>query len=300
MNKIKVLMVDDEAQFRKTTAKILTRRGFETTVAGAGEEAIEILRKAQHDVVVLDIKMPGMDGHEALSLIKELAPQTQVIMLTGHAGLESARESLKHGAFDYLSKPCDIDRLVARIHDAHALGHKDRHEEKNAGELMIPIEDYTTIGPAQSVREGIDALRRSFEGIVSTGKLMQTGHRSILVMDDRQQLIGVLGIIDLIEALRPSYLSAPKPSTADSMSFSPMFWSGLFKRQALVLAKKKVGDIMSPPPPRIAEDANLMEVSETLHDKGCRRLAVMRGEQVVGVVREQEIFFELSHMILMD
>ena len=117
--KIKVLMVDDEAQFRSTTKKILTRRGFETILAENGEEAIKKLRE-NPDVVILDVKMPGMDGHETLNEIKKLHPQLPVIMLTGHGSMPSAQEALISGAFDYLSKPCDIDLLANKITDAHA------------------------------------------------------------------------------------------------------------------------------------------------------------------------------------
>lgn len=297
MAKIRVLMVDDEARFRETTARILNRRGYVTTVAAGGEEAVEIIKKEHHDVVVLDVKMPGMDGHEALAVIKKIDPKVQVIMLTGHAGEDSALTSLKHDAFDYLSKPCDIDRLSARINDAYWALRQGKVEEKPVREIMIPIEDYTTIGPEQFVREGIEKLQESFQGLVSTSRLMQTGHRSILVFE-RDELIGVLSIMDLIEALRPSYLSAPKPSMADNVEYSTMFWSGLFSKQSRVLADKRVREIMSPPPPPIDVEANLMEADEMLYKEGSRRLAVMEKGQVVGVVREQEIFFELARLIL--
>jgi len=101
--KIHVMMVDDEEQFRATTSRLLQKRGYETTIAGTGEEAIAILKERPQDVVVLDIKMPGMDGHQALSQIKEINPDTQVIMLTGHGTPDSAKESLVRNAFDYLS-----------------------------------------------------------------------------------------------------------------------------------------------------------------------------------------------------
>ena len=299
MEKIRVLMVDDEEKFRETTAKILNRRGYETTVAGSGEEALTVLRERAHDVVVLDIKMPGMDGHEALTEIKKIRPETQVIMLTGHGGLESARHSLEYEAFDYLTKPCDIDHLAGRIKDAYSSQHREfRGKEKKAGDVMIPIEAYTTVGPQATVAKGIRLLQTSFLNPVSTSRLMETGHRSIMVLDEAGTLIGGLTIMDLIEALRPGYLSAPKPSMADSMQYSAMFWSGLFTKQAHDLGKKPIGDIMSPPPPSIDEEANLMETANRLYEEECRRLAVMRGGKVIGVVREQEIFFEMARLIL--
>jgi DNA-binding NtrC family response regulator len=195
--KIKVLMVDDEPQFRSTTSRILTRRGYETTVAESGEKAMEILKKSAQDVVVLDIRMPGMDGHEALTRIKKIAPTTQVIMLTGHGGGASAKESLTHGAFDYLNKPCDIGLLSLKINDAFNAARGNVREEKKAGDIMIPIEDYTTIGPESTIKEGIAELKASFESAASTSRIMETGHRSILVMDSMGELVGILSILDL-------------------------------------------------------------------------------------------------------
>ena len=296
--KIKVLMVDDEEQFRATTSKILTRRGYETTVAESGEEAIDILRKSPQDVVILDIRMPGMDGHEALTQIKKIAPDVQVIMLTGHGGGESAKESLKHGAFDYLNKPCEIGLLSLKINDAHDAAQEGVREEKKAGDIMIPIEDYTTIDPDSTIKEGIERLRRSFESGASTSRIMETGHRSILVFDQAGELVGILSILDLIEAVRPAYLSAPKPSMADSMQYSPMFWSGLFTTQARGLVDKKIRDVMSDAPLSIDKDTNLMEISNLIFIEKSRRMAVTREGKVVGVVREQEIFFEMAKIIL--
>jgi len=298
MEKIKVLMVDDEEHFRETTAKVLNRRGYQTTVAGSGPEALAVLTKTPQDVVILDIRMPGMSGEEALGEIRKIDQKVQVIMLTGHGGIDSARESLKHGAFDYLTKPCDLDRLVTRINDAFASARKGKRVEKKAREIMIPLEDYTTVGPEASVKEGIEKLQQSFEGLISTSRLMQTGHRSILVLDQKDTLVGVLSIMDLIAALRPAYLSAPKPSMADMIEFSAMFWSGLFTSQAKATGRKKLKDIMSPPPPSVDEEANLMEVANLLHEKECRRLVVVRQGKLIGVVREQEIFFEAANIIL--
>ena len=296
--KIKVLMVDDEEQFRATTSKILTRRGYETTVAESGEEAIEILKTSPQDVVILDIRMPGMDGHEALAQIKKIDPDVRVIMLTGHGGGESARESLEHGAFDYLNKPCDIELLSLKINDAYDAAQEGVREEKKAGDIMIPIEDYTTIDPDSTIKEGIERLKRSFESAAYTSRLMETGHRSILVFDQIGKLVGILSILDLIEAVRPAYLSAPKPSMADSMQYSPMFWSGLFTTQAKGLVDKRVRDVMSDPPLSIDKDTNLMEISNLIFTKKRRRMAVTREGKVVGVVREQEIFFEMAKIIL--
>ncbi len=299
MKKINVLMVDDEAQFRETTSKILNRKGFQTTIAGDGLAAIDVLKTNPQDVVVLDIKMPGMDGHEALAKIKAMAPETQVIMLTGHGGLDSAKESLKRGAYDYLSKPCDIDLLALKINAAYEATHKEEVKpEKTAGDIMIRIEDYTTIDREATVREAIRKLVKSFEGFISSSRLMETGHRSILVLDEYNELAGMLSILDLIKAIRPAYLSAPKPSMADSMQYSVMFWSGLFTTQTKALTEKKIKEVMSDSPPRVEVDTNLMEVADLMFREKVRRLIVTQNGKVIGIVREQELFFEMANIIL--
>jgi CBS domain-containing protein len=128
---------------------------------------------------------------------------------------------------------------------------------------------------------------------------METGHRSILVFDKAQkELTGILSIQDLIGAVRPEYLSMPKPSMADSIQYSPMFWTGLFNTQTKSLAKKTVGDVMSDTPPMMDENTNLMELADFMFTEGVRRIVITSNNSVVGVVREQELFFEMASIIL--
>jgi len=125
----KVLLVDDEKGFVDTMIKRLNKRKVEITPAYDGQQALDVLEKDSHiDVVILDIKMPVMDGMEALSKIKAGHPLVEVIMLTGHATVETGIEGMKMGAFDYLMKPCDTDELVGKVEEAAF--HKRKHEEK--------------------------------------------------------------------------------------------------------------------------------------------------------------------------
>jgi len=294
---IKVLMVDDEAQFRTTTRKILERQGFDTILAASGPEALEKL-SLNPDVVVLDIAMPGMDGHETLQRIKSINPNLPVIMLTGHGALPSARSALDQGAFDYLSKPCDVTILAMKIRQAHRMGAKDAAvHERGIMDVMVPIEEYTVLNAGATVREAILALKSSFASKMATSKLMETGHRSILVLDDEQHLVGLLAIKDLIEAVMPPYLTAPKPSTADSMQYSPMFWKGLFTDQVKQLSDHPIETIMSPAPTSIDARANLMEAAHIMIENGARRLAVFFENTLAGVVREQDLFFEMDRIL---
>ena len=118
MSKVRVLLVDDEPEFLRTLAKRLDRRGLDVDVAGSGQAALESLRTRQAEVVVLDVKMPDMDGLETLEAIRGDHPDMAVIMLTGHADVEAAMQGLSNGAFDYLMKPISIDELIYKIEDA--------------------------------------------------------------------------------------------------------------------------------------------------------------------------------------
>ncbi len=294
---IKVLMVDDEEKFRSTTKKLLDRRGFNTIIAENAERAIEKLDQ-EIDVVVLDIKMPGMDGHEALKHIRKHSPDLPVIMLTGHGDMESAQVALEEGAFDYLSKPCDIDILTAKIIEAYEEDNKlDRaDEEKTVEDVMVPIEEYTTMNIEQTVREAMLKLRTSFSLKVPTSSIMETGHRSVLIFDDKGEVRGVLTIKDLLNAIMPRYLSAPKPTMADSIQYSPMFWNGMFTKEFKNILDKRVEEIMSPPPMSIDSSSNLMEAAYMMVYNRVRRLVVREGGKVAGMIREQDLFFEMERI----
>lgn len=119
MDAFSVLLVDDEVEFLETLLKRLKKRKLNVSGVHSGEAALEFLKGSCVDVVVLDVKMPGMDGLEALRAIKKEAPLVEVIMLTGHANMEVAIEGMELGAFDYLMKPMDIDELLYKLQDAY-------------------------------------------------------------------------------------------------------------------------------------------------------------------------------------
>jgi len=124
-----VLLVDDEIEFVETFSERLELRDLEISKAFNGEEALQVLEKNRNiELVILDVKMPGMDGIETLVEIKKKYPLVEVIMLSGHADVESAIDGMKQGAFDYLMKPCDIDQMIAKVTEAAAK--KRQHEEK--------------------------------------------------------------------------------------------------------------------------------------------------------------------------
>ncbi len=116
--RIRLLLVDDEEGYVKVLAKRMTRRNMEVATALSGSEAIQRLRKQDFDVAILDLKMEDMDGIEVLRVFKKMVPDLPVIMLTGHGTEKAAREGLEMGAFDYLTKPCDLEELVEKIRAA--------------------------------------------------------------------------------------------------------------------------------------------------------------------------------------
>ena len=125
---IRVLIVDDEIDFVEMLSLRLEEAGERVVPAYNGRECLEILKKLEIDVVILDIKMPGMDGIQTLREIKKNFPLVEVIMLTGHGTTETAVEGMKLGAFDYLLKPTDFNELLDKLENARK--RKDEQEER--------------------------------------------------------------------------------------------------------------------------------------------------------------------------
>ena len=125
----KVMLVDDEVPFVETMTKRLAKRNLKVLTSFSGEEALEMLDiNRDTDVVILDVKMPGMNGIETLEKIRKQFPLIEVIMLTGHGTVESAIEGMRLGAFDFLMKPCEIEQLMAKVQEATQK--RRNHEEK--------------------------------------------------------------------------------------------------------------------------------------------------------------------------
>jgi DNA-binding NtrC family response regulator len=122
------MIVDDEEDFRETLVSRLRKREVDTTAAESGEKALELVGKYLFDVIVLDIRMPGMDGITALREIKKIKPLVEVILLTGHATVESGIEGMRLGAFDYIIKPTNFDALLEKINQA--FGRKAAQDDK--------------------------------------------------------------------------------------------------------------------------------------------------------------------------
>ena len=147
MKKMKMMLVDDEERFLSTTKKLLEKKGYDVVTATSGAEALEKIRGENIHVVILDVKMPGMDGITTLKEIKRQFPLIEVIMLTGHATIESAVEGLKSGAIDYLTKPADINEIIEKAEQAFEK-RKDLEEKIRVAQMRKVMKS-----PSQIIQE---------------------------------------------------------------------------------------------------------------------------------------------------
>jgi DNA-binding NtrC family response regulator len=135
----RLLIVDDEEQFVEALSERLSLRSYDVTTSLTGEDAIEKITNYNFDVVILDVRLPGMEGTEVLRKIKNLKPLTEIIMLTGHGTVEMAIEGMKLGAFDFLMKPCETEDLTEKINKAH-----DRKAEQEDRIRAAKISGFTS------------------------------------------------------------------------------------------------------------------------------------------------------------
>jgi DNA-binding NtrC family response regulator len=115
----KVLIIDDEDRFRNTMCKLLTVRGLEATTAGSGKEALEKLSADRYDVAIIDVRMPEMTGPQTLAEMRKIDPDIEVIIMTGYASVDTAKEIIKLGAYDYMLKPYAIEELMEKVEAAY-------------------------------------------------------------------------------------------------------------------------------------------------------------------------------------
>ena len=139
MDAFNVYVVDDEKEYLDILVKRMRKRHVNASGFASGNDVLEALDEEAADVVVLDVKMPGMDGIDALREIKRRHPLIEVIMLTGHASLEVAVAGMELGAFDYLMKPIDIDDLLYKIQDAYKKKHIQEEKIKQVKEVVETV-----------------------------------------------------------------------------------------------------------------------------------------------------------------
>ncbi len=139
MGSFRLLVVDDEEDFLETLVKRLNKRNIDATGVPSGEKALELINEIPFDVVVMDVKMPGLDGIETLRELKKVNPGIEVIILSGHASVDAAMDGMKWGAYEYLLKPCELEELIEKIDRAYELK-TDREERARKAEIRKMIE----------------------------------------------------------------------------------------------------------------------------------------------------------------
>jgi DNA-binding NtrC family response regulator len=156
-----VLLVDDDATFRRVLAGELTRLGFAVSAAETGSEAVRIAAQLQPEVVLLDLQLPDMNGLEVLEAIREKSAGTEVIMLTGHGSIDTAIESIRRGAFDYVAKPCPLDELEVRVQRALERQALRRRASLLERGLTPPDPGKSFVGESPPFRRTLDLIERA-------------------------------------------------------------------------------------------------------------------------------------------
>ena len=305
-----VLLVDDEVSFVETMAKRLNKRNIQILQANSGEEGLEKLKSNPNlDVVVLDVKMPGMDGLETLRHMKRVSPVTEVIMLTGHATVDSAINGMKMGAYDYLNKPCDIENLVSKIEEVTRK--KRAHEEKmqdweafmessSLEELMVPLAEYATVSEEANILEAFNALGEAQKAFDPK----RYRHRAVLVLNEENRVVGKLSQHDLLQALEPGIKESKERKTGaasqfgfsqkfiESVSLQYDFWGRPLENLYKKALDQKVKSVMYTPTEGeyIKVSANMNETIHRLIVGKHHSLLVTDGPDIVGIVRLTDVF----------
>ena len=137
-NKINLLIVDDEEQFLSSISRSLAMRDFNVIAVNRGDLAVEAAREQPVDIALVDLKMPGMDGRETLAALKKAHPWMEIVILTGHGTIDSAAECTRSGAYSYLQKPCEFDRLLDTLIQAYRqrVMNKQKIEDQKMNQLL--------------------------------------------------------------------------------------------------------------------------------------------------------------------
>lgn len=265
----RVLLVDDEARFVQQMGRLLENRHFKVMTAGDGRQALNLIAAQPFDAVVLDIRMPVMDGMTALRRMQESPSPPPVIMLTGHATLESGIEAIRQGAFDYLMKPCSIEDLVAKLEVACATGHIRRRPilwpRSRAGELIL--EAFRRL-------EDADPLLEAFS--IFNHRLPRMAGETLFVVDVDDRLSGHLSKQDIV---RQANRTGGGPATWRELSANPQW-----------LPDVTVGSVMQRDTVSVDPLMPLRQVAEVMMAKGIRTLPVTDADRrVLGVIRFRDV-----------
>ncbi|BBO69961.1 hypothetical protein DSCA_38910 [Desulfosarcina alkanivorans] len=271
----RVLLVDDEDRFATQLRRLLIARGFDVVTAGDGRQALDLVGGRTFDAVVLDIRMPVMDGMTALGRIQAKKPAPPVIMLTGHATLETGIEAIRRGAFDYLMKPCGIEDLVAKLEAACTVGQIRRRPilwpRRLAGELIL--------NAFRRIEDG-DPLLEAFS--ILNHRLPRMAGETLFVVDADDCLAGHLSKQDIVN--RVARFKGLKALTWEDLSANPQW-----------LPDVTVGAVMISDTLSVDPATPLKQVAKLMMDEGIRTLPVTCADRrVLGVIRLRDVLVYLD------
>jgi CheY-like chemotaxis protein len=271
----RVLLVDDEERFTSRMRKLLERHHFQVATAGDGKQALALIDEQAFDAVVLDIRMPLMDGMTVLRRVQENSSPPPVIMLTGHATLETGIEAIRQGAFDYLMKPCGIEDLVAKLEVACALGQIRRRPilwpRSTAGELILDA--------FRRIRD-TDPLLEAFS--IFNHRLPRMAGETLFIVDANNRLSGHLSKQDIVS--RAAQSGGRPMLTWQELSANPQWLP-----DATVASVMKRGTIAVEP------GTPLKQVAAVMMENGIRTLPVTdKNRDMLGVVRLMDVLVYLD------
>lgn len=270
MQPIHVLMVDDEERFTRNLSKILKTQGFEVYTAASGPQALALLADtAGIEVVLLDVRMPGIDGLETLRRIRQMSGDIEVIMLTGHANLDDGLEAVREGAFDYLQKPYDVEDLIVKIRSACNVGRIRRHPllwpRTQAAEVILS--GFIPLLPEDKLARAVAIFERYRNG---------EGAQMLFVVDDRQKAQGLITKRDILDAL------------AESRKGEQMTWEWV-KGNAAQLPQMPLSRIMRRPVETVAAETPLDQTAEQMLRHHYDSMPVVADGEVLGIVRLRDV-----------
>jgi len=277
--KIRVLLVDDEEQFVINMAKILKVRGFEVSTAFDGYEAVDAIEhEGRFDVVLLDVKMPGLDGIAVLREIKKREPNTEVIMLTGHATLTSGTQAMREGAYDYLMKPCDIEDLTEKLREAYHVESIKRHPVLWVRQTVNEI----TLGSFKKLHHE-DPVINALE--IFDPETRKTVVEEVYIQDHEDRLMGIVTKRDLLNEAQ------------DANPELSLDWTQVMENPEL-LPPLTLGQVMrADRPVTTSPEESLTETAQRMISNNVRCMPVVEDGKVLGIVRMQDILQYVEHEI---
>jgi len=283
--KIRLLLVDDEADFRQATSQGLSRRGFDMMEAASGEESLEIIKKVKPDIVLLDQKMPGLSGIETLQKIREKNPSLPVIILTGHGDFQTALAGIKFDIIDFMQKPVDIDQLADHIRSLLKQGTEIPLKESTIADLMAPPSLYPKVYIDEPLTKVLKAIYDAYTGPVNEdNKYGQV--RTALVYDRDEKFIGMVRFSDILKLIIPPFLSDSPYSS---------YFTGMFLAQVKVFGKQNISSLVKK---QVFVDVNapIMEAIHLLVEHKLINIPVLKDGELVGILRGRDIIVETARL----